>query len=255
MIAVVTDPDTLPVLGLPIAATNYEEATRWCREKAAEAKRPHAVSAANTHLVSHARHHPDFGRTMRSFDLICPDGMPLVWALNRQLPKSASLNDRVYGPTLMLEILKATEGLAGHSHFFLGGRKSTLEKLERRFAGNEIADTYSPPFRKWSKGENKKIVALIRSSGARYVWVGLGCPKQEEWIAEHLKVLPPAVYFGIGAAFAFHAGEVRQAPTFFQKAGLEWFYRLLAEPRRLWKRYAVYNSLFLFYLVRDQIKT
>jgi len=251
---VIADPQRLPVLGLPIAATSYAEVTRWCREKASEAARPYAVSAANTHLVALARHDRGFGRTMRSFDLICPDGMPLVWTLNGKLPKSVSLNDRVYGPTLMLQVLRATEGVAGESHFFLGGKESTLKKLRNRFSGNEIAGTYSPPFGDWPEAEHEKIIALIRSSGAKYVWVGLGCPKQEEWIATHLEVLPPAVYFGVGAAFAFHAGEVRQAPALFQKAGLEWLYRLLAEPRRLWKRYAVYNSLFLYYLIRDQMR-
>lgn len=242
-----------PVLGLSVAATTYTQVTRWCQVKAEARDQAYAVGAANTHLVSHARYDQDFGRAMGVFDLICPDGMPLVWTLNRKLPKSDLLKDRVYGPTLMLKMLKATEGIPSHSHFFLGGKESTLEKLTRRFNRNEIAGTYSPPFGKWPEAENKKIVALIRSSGARYVWVGLGCPKQEEWIAEHLKVLPPAVYFGIGAAFAFHAGEVRQAPAFFQKAGLEWLYRLLAEPRRLWKRYAVYNSLFVYYSLRDYL--
>lgn len=250
------EPEKYPVIGLPVAATTYAEATDWCRAKAEAGDRAYAVSAANTHLVSLARRDPKFGQVMNSFDLICPDGMPLVWSLNRRLPQSRRLEDRVYGPTLMLAVLKATGGDSGHSHFFLGGKESTLAKLRQRFERNEIAGTYSPPFSQsgeWPEEEIAKMIELIRASGASYVWVGLGCPKQEQWIARNLKALPAAVYFGIGAAFAFHAGEVRQAPALFQKVGMEWLFRLLAEPRRLWKRYAVYNSLFLYYTLKDQV--
>ena len=195
---------------------------------------------------------------MRRFDLICPDGMPLVWALNSQLPPSEKLTDRVYGPTLMLETLKATDGKAGFSHFLLGGKQSTLEKLtagfSERFPNARIAGTYSPPFGEWPENEFNFISGKIRESGANLIWVGLGCPKQELWIARYKDQLPPGVYFGIGAAFAFHAGEVRQAPAIIQRLGCEWLYRLVMEPRRLFKRYFTYNSLFLYHLVRDHIR-
>lgn len=242
------------VIGFPVAVTTYGAATAWCREKADLADRPYAVSAANTHLLSHARHDEEFGAAIAQFDLICPDGMPLIWTLNAQLPKAEKLTDRVYGPTLMLEVMKATEDDSTHSHFLLGGQESTLAKLSSRFPKNHIAGTYSPPFGTWSEAEHRKIQDLIRASGARYVWVGLGCPKQESWIAKHLPTLPPAVYFGIGAAFAFHTGEVKQAPAFIQKSGLEWLFRLCAEPRRLFKRYAVHNSLFLYYTLKDHTR-
>lgn len=245
---------SLKIISFPVAATDYKEVTTWCREKATAADRPYAVSAANTHLLSLARHNRDFGRVMRRFDLICPDGMPLIWTLNARLPSDKKLKDRVYGPTLMLELLKATEGQGESGHFLLGGKQETLDKLSARFQQNDIAGLYSPPFGEWPAGEHEKIKTLIRESGARFVWLGLGCPKQEQWIADHLESLPPAVYFGVGAAFAFHAGEVRQAPALFQKSGMEWLYRLCAEPRRLWKRYAVHNSLFLFYTVKDYFR-
>ena len=242
-----------PVIGFPVAVVDYAQASAWCLERALLADRPYAVCAANTHLLSHARHHKDYGEVIRSFDLICPDGMPLVWTVNSQLSPSEKLSDRVYGPSLMLEVLKATEGQSEHSHFFLGGSQGTLDLLTKRFSTNHIADTYSPPFGEWSQEEQHKIIQLIRDSGAKYVWVGLGCPKQESWIAQHRADLPPAVYFGIGAAFAFHAGEVKQAPAFIQKIGMEWLYRLCAEPRRLFKRYAVHNSLFLYYSLKDHV--
>ncbi|MCW1912662.1 WecB/TagA/CpsF family glycosyltransferase [Luteolibacter sp. GHJ8] len=245
------------VIGLPLACTDYAGAVAWVLEKAA-AGEVVAVEAANTHVAALARSDAAFGESMRQFDLIVPDGMPLVWSLNAALPEGEKLKDRVYGPTLMLETLKATAGRSGFRHFLLGGKESTLEKLERNFAerfpGVAIAGTYSPPFGEWSAEEFDKICGLIRDSGANLVWVGLGCPKQEHWIARHKDRLPPGVYFGIGAAFAFHAGEVSQAPAILQSFGLEWAYRIAAEPRRLFRRYFAYNSLFIWYSLLDRMK-
>lgn len=245
----------VPVLRLPLAATDYTGAVEWVKQAALAADRAYAVSAANTHLTTLSRHDPAFGATMAKFDVNFPDGMPLVWRMNRNLPPETRLSDRVYGPTLMLEVMKATAGDPGFRHFLLGGKESTIAKLQARLAsdypGIAIAGAYSPPFGQWSEEENESIRRKIAGSGANLVWVGLGCPKQENWIARHKEILPPAVYFGIGAAFAFHAGEVSQAPAWIQKRGLEWLYRLCAEPGRLWKRYFVYNSLFLWYSLRD----
>lgn len=245
--------ETRPVIGIPVAVTDYAGASAWCQSRAIAGDRAYAVSAANTHLLSHARYNQKFGKVMDRFDLICPDGMPLVWTLNAQLPADKKLDDRVYGPNLMLKILEDTEGKPGHSHFLLGGRQSTLDALKDRFSENEIAGSYSPPFGEWSEDERGRMIDLIKSSGAKYVWVGLGCPKQESWIVQHLDSLPPAVYFGIGAAFAFHAGEVKQAPKLIQRTGMEWLFRLCAEPRRLWKRYIVHNSLFVYYTIKDYV--
>jgi N-acetylglucosaminyldiphosphoundecaprenol N-acetyl-beta-D-mannosaminyltransferase len=249
---------TIPVIGLPLAATTYAGAVDWILEHAADAKRAFAVEAANTHVAALSRHDPEFGKTMRRFDLIVPDGMPLVWALNANLPQAEKLTDRVYGPTLMLETLKATRDCKQFRHFLLGGTLSTLEKLETsfasRFPGTAIVGSHSPPFGEWPEGELERICEMIRGSGANLVWVGLGCPKQEHWIAHHMDKLPAGVYFGIGAAFAFHAGEVRQSPPLLQKLGLEWAYRVAMEPRRLFKRYFTYNSLFLYHLLRDHMR-
>ena len=245
---------TLPVIGLPVAATDYAGAVDWVLEKAASADRAHAVEAANTHVAALARSDVAFGESMAKFDLVVPDGMPLVWALNRQLPPAERLSERVYGPTLMLETLKATEGRPEFRHFLLGGRQSTLDKLQqvfaKRFPSAAIAGMHSPPFGEWPPDEFSHICDMIRASGANLIWVGLGCPKQEHWIARHKDRLPPGVYFGIGAAFAFHAGEVKQSPPVLQKLGLEWAYRLAMEPRRLFKRYFTYNTLFLWHLLR-----
>lgn len=248
----------IPIIGLPVAATTYAGAVGWILEHALDTDRTYAVEAANTHVAALARTDKQFGEAMRQFDLICPDGMPLVWALNSQLGADEKLTDRVYGPTLMLETLKATNGRETEfSHFLLGGKQSTLDKLTRKFAdqfpGVDIAGTHSPPFGEWPGGEFEVITEKILNSGANLIWVGLGCPKQEHWISANKHRLPPGVYFGIGAAFAFHAGEVRQAPPVIQRLGLEWAYRVAMEPRRLFKRYFTYNSLFIYHLLRDRL--
>ena len=249
---------TLPVIGLPLACTDYAGAVDWILGKAAGCSTAFAVEAANTHVAALARSDEAFGETMARFDLIVPDGMPLVWSLNAALPPADRLKDRVYGPTLMLETLRATDGQPEFRHFLFGGKESTLTKLRsvfaERFPGVSIVGAYSPPFGEWPDDEFDRICTRIRESGANLIWVGLGCPKQEHWIARHKDRLPPGVYFGIGAAFAFHAGEVKQAPPSLQKLGLEWLFRLITEPRRLLKRYLTYNSLFLYHLVRDQMR-
>jgi N-acetylglucosaminyldiphosphoundecaprenol N-acetyl-beta-D-mannosaminyltransferase len=249
---------TCPVIGLPVAATTYKGAVGWILARAENADRAYAVEAANAHVAALARDDEAFGEIMRKFDLIVPDGMPLVWAINAQLPDREKLTDRVYGPTLMLETLNATTDAAQFRHFLLGGSQSTLDKLASSFASRfprtSIAGMYSPPFGDWPEGEFERMCGKIRASGANLIWVGLGCPKQEQWIANHKESLPPGVYFGIGAAFAFHAGEVKQSPPIFQRVGLEWAYRFAMEPKRLFKRYFTYNSLFIYHLLRDQMR-
>lgn len=249
---------TIQVIGLPVAATDYEGAFEWIRNAALSSSRPHAVEAANTHVAALARHDKDFGETMARFDLVLPDGMPLVWAVNASLQPSERLRERVYGPTLMLKVIEWSQRVPGLRHFLLGGKTETLEKLTARFSREfpeaSVAGCYSPPFGDWHPEETSRIIDMIRRSGANLVWVGLGCPRQEDWIARHKDQLPPAVYFGIGAAFAFHAGEVSQSPPLVQRLGLEWAYRLAMEPRRLFRRYLTYNSLFLYHLARDVMK-
>lgn len=249
----------LSVIGLPVAATDYAGAVAWILEKAALRDRPYAVEAANTHVASLARSDSGFSESMAKFDLICPDGMPLVWCLNRQLAPTEQLSGRVYGPTLMLETIRATNTPESpHRHFLLGGKPSTLEKLTARFAADyphsTIVGSHAPPFGPWPDDEFERISGKIRETNADLVWVGLGCPRQEHWIAQNKHRLPPAVYFGIGAAFAFHAGEIKQAPAALQNIGLEWAYRLAMEPRRLFKRYLTHNTLFLYHLLRDQAR-
>jgi len=243
------EPQKCNILGVPLAVTDYAGAVELTRSWVGDGK-VHAVGATSTHPVTMARHEPEFRAVLEQFDLIVPDGMPLVWAMNR---KGAGMRDRIYGPTLMLRALEQP----GVSHFMLGGTDDLLEalsaKLKERFPGIQIAGMYSPPFGQWPADENERIYQRIADSGAQFIWVGLGCPKQERWIANNKANLPPGVYFGVGAAFAFHAGRIKQAPPWMQGAGLEWLFRLSTEPQRLWKRYFTYNSLFVWYLLRDAL--
>ena len=248
--------DTSPVLGTPLARIDYDGAVALTQKWAVDGDRPYAVAAANTHVVTLARHDPVFRGSLDQFDLLLPDGMPLVWCMNRRNRAIPPLKDRVYGPTFMLRCLESSG--ENFSHFLLGGSEELLQdlqaKLRARFPKLKIAGAYSPPFGEWPETENEQIIEAIKASKAHYIWVGLGCPKQEHWIARHKEQLPPGIYGAVGAAFAFHAGRVRQAPLWVQARGLEWAFRLATEPRRLFKRYVTFNTLFLFYLAMEALR-
>jgi N-acetylglucosaminyldiphosphoundecaprenol N-acetyl-beta-D-mannosaminyltransferase len=178
--------------------------------------------------------------------LAVPDGQPLVWALHALGHARAT---RIYGPDLMAGFC-ARAARAGTPIYLYGGRcAEALALLERRlrerFAGLQIAGGFSPPFRALSAEEEERILTEINSSGAAVVWVGTGQPKQEKWMLRMRPRLSAPLLVGVGAAFDFHAGLVSQAPPWMQRSGLEWSYRLSREPRRLWRRYARYNPLFL----------
>ena len=244
-----------PILGTPVVLTDYRGAFECVSAWAKLREQPRLVDAANTHVVTMARQRRSFYETMSRFDLVLPDGMPLVWVLNRRY--RARLEDRVYGPTLMERVFDwSQEPGHGHlRHYLLGSsdqiREKASETLSRRFPAAVIDSGYSPPFGGWDANEDRAILDRIADSGANLIWVGFGCPKQEEFLARLRPRLPAGVYLAVGAAFAFHAGSIPQAPKWLQRIGMEWSFRLLMEPRRLYKRYLLYNSLFVFYLLRD----
>ncbi|MBI3916642.1 MAG: WecB/TagA/CpsF family glycosyltransferase [Betaproteobacteria bacterium] len=210
------------------------------------------VCMCNVHSVVTARRNPGFGQVLNEADLAAPDGAPLAWRL-RMLGFRGQ--PRISGSELMSKCCAraAQQGLAV---FLYGGSAETLQRLAarlvRRFPGIQIAGCIAPPFRKLAADEDAQVTRAIEGSGARIVFVGLGCPKQEEWMAGHRGRIR-AVMIGVGAAFDFHAGVVRRAPRWMQQAGLEWLHRLLSEPRRLWRRYFVTNTLFLAYLFGDLV--
>lgn len=246
-------PGTRSVFGFPVAVSCVEDMCAFLAQKAVQAEIPVLVAAADVHVVTRAVHEPGYGRALARMDVICPDGMPVVWKLNRSLPADGVPARRVSGPDLMEAMVLANEKYPELNHFLLGGDDELLEtlgaKLREKCPSFRLAGVYSPPFRAWSSEDLDGMRAAIAASGANVVWVGLGCPKQETWMADQKDVLPPAVYVGVGAAFAFHAGAVKRAPLWMQRNGLEWLYRLYREPGRLFKRYLKHNSLFAWYVL------
>jgi N-acetylglucosaminyldiphosphoundecaprenol N-acetyl-beta-D-mannosaminyltransferase len=242
------------VLGLPVAICSYSQVIAVIRAWAQNRDTPRLVAAANTHLVATARRDVFFAAAMTKFDLIVPDGMPLVWYLNRL--HNARLTDRVYGPDLMRHCLSVADPV--DRHFLLGGSAEERQKLEGvlrcQYPRVRVVGSYSPPFGNWPANEDQKIVRLLQDAGPTFVWVGLGCPKQELLLARLKDAFPPAIYLAVGAAFALLGGTVKQAPPSWQRLGLEWAFRLLMEPRRLWRRYLVNNTLFAFYTALEILR-
>ena len=247
-------PRKVSVLGTGVSPTSYRQVLElcdgWVREKrmnAGQTASPTARYAVilNVHSVMTARFDRRLAAMLNSADVGTPDGMPLVWAL-RSLGMPAQT--RVYGPDLMMALCDQAARL-GHRIYLYGGREETLPRLRaallRQFPALRIAGMHAPPFRSLTPEEDEAAVRDIRASGADIVFVGTGMPKQERWMYEHRHLLPGVVMLGVGAAFDFHAGRIRQAPSWMQKAGLEWLFRLCMEPARLWRRYVVFNPLFL----------
>lgn len=224
------------ILGTRVDATTYEAAAALVLQRAAEGRSGY-VCATSVHGVIEASEDPTFREVLNASDLVTPDGMPLVWALRRLGVAHAT---RVYGPTLTLHICEAA-AQRGVPVGLYGGTPDSLEAftevLERRFPALRVACAISPPFRALTPAEDEAYTQQIAASGARVLFVGIGCPKQERWMAAH-RGRVPAMMVGVGAAFDFHAGRVRQAPPALQRAGLEWAFRLAVEPQRLWRRYA-----------------
>jgi N-acetylglucosaminyldiphosphoundecaprenol N-acetyl-beta-D-mannosaminyltransferase len=203
-------------------------------------------------MLMEAHDSPAFRHTLNRADLLTPDGMPLVWALRMLGVRSA---ERVYGPELTLRVCAAARDRRVPIGLY-GGTPQTLQvfraTLLDRFPGLEIAYSWSPPFRALAPDESQHVHHAIRASGARILLVGLGCPKQEQWIHEQRgQLLMPML--GVGAAFDFISGMKRQAPRVVQAIGLEWLFRLCAEPRRLWRRYLRHNPRFALLLMKQLI--
>ncbi len=246
-------PARVPLLGVPLALTDYAGAVAYLLSWARRRDGARLVAAANTHVLSLARRDASFRAALDGFDLIVPDGMPLVWCLNRFA--RAGLTDRVYGPELTLRLLAASQGQE-FRHYFLGGsdavRERLLTVLGERFPALQVVGSHSPPFGTWDDAIHADLVGRIWAARPDFVWVGLGCPKQERLLAAWQPRLPPAVYLAVGAAFPLISGEVRQAPPGLQRLGLEWAFRLGRPPRRLGRRYLVHNTLFLWYVLQER---
>jgi N-acetylglucosaminyldiphosphoundecaprenol N-acetyl-beta-D-mannosaminyltransferase len=246
---------TLHVLGVPLVVTDYFELAAQCLTWARE-PRSVTLEFVNTQIVTMHRHDPGFRETMSVYDHLLPDGMPLVWCLNRA---GAGLRDRVYGPAFMRKFLEASP--ADTTHYLLGGSTECGARLKKIF-------TQRNPNLKFVGGFHGKCGAdgLLEGTAGRavvdeinrlapdFVWVGFGTPKQQAWAKQHKHLINCGVILTVGFAFDANAGLKPDAPPWMQRAGLTWLYRLVTEPRRLGPRYCKYNSLFLSYLICDGLR-
>ena len=234
-----------PVLGVPLAVTDYERTLDWIDAAVASGAREYLCVAA-VHTVMESRDDAALRAAVGDAAFTVPDGQPLVWAL-RAL--GHEIDTRVYGPELM-ERACARAAHSGQRQYLYGGRS---ERALAQLAANlldrhptlQLAGGHSPPFRELSEAELDEVAARINAAGADVVGVGIGGPKQEKWMAARRERLDAPVLIGVGAAFDFHAGLIPQAPAWMQRRGLEWLFRLTQEPRRLWRRYARHNPRFV----------
>ena len=232
------------VLGVAMSAMDLRVATQAVLEACVE-KRKGYVCVTGVHGVTEAQNDPEFRRILNGAYLNTCDGMPLVWVGRAKVGGQTA---RVYGPDLMLAVMEATRD-GKYSHYFYGGAPGVAdalrESMERRFPGARIVGTHCPPFRPLTAEEDAALCAEIAEKKPDLFWVGLSTPKQERFMAAYLPRLATTVAFGVGAAFDFHTGRMREAPRWMMRAGLQWLHRLGSDPRRLWKRYAVIVPTFI----------
>jgi N-acetylglucosaminyldiphosphoundecaprenol N-acetyl-beta-D-mannosaminyltransferase len=234
------------VLGVRLDAMQIPEVVQEIEGWIEEGKEGGFIAVANTHVVMESQQDVSFKQLINSADLCVPDGMPLIWCGRL---RGHSLRRRVYGPELMLTFCRETV-TKGYRHFFYGGAADALNELVERLRescpGIQIAGAYSPPFRPLTREEDDEIIERINLARSDVLWVGLGCPKQERWIHDHRERLKVAAMVAVGQAFDLLSGRKKPAPTWMSENGLEWVYRLIQEPRRLWRRYLVYNTKFIY---------
>lgn len=236
------------VIGTPLLATSYDR----LRDDLLAASRDHcsmSIDFTNTHIVTARRHDPVFRALTSGFDAFVPDGMPLIWCMNRQ---GAALKDRVYGPTFTRRLAASPPEA---SHYFLGASEECLGRLMANLRQANPRLRIAGSRNGYFKGADEDAVLRgILDAAPDFLWVGLGTPKQQEWIARHRAELPGVIILAVGFAFDVNAGTKKDAPDWMQRLGLTWLYRVCSEPRRLLTRYVKFNSLFLGYLLLDRLR-
>jgi N-acetylglucosaminyldiphosphoundecaprenol N-acetyl-beta-D-mannosaminyltransferase len=240
--------ERVSILGVGLSVINRPSALRLVID-AVKQRRKGYITVTGVHGVMECQQDENLREIHNKAFLCTPDGMPMVW-----LGKLAGFRDmaRVYGPDLMLDVCEASPK-AGIRHFFYGGAHGVAAELKgklcARFPGLDVVGTYEPPFRPLNSEEEAELKAIVNEARPDIIWVGLSTPKQERFMAEYLPKLNTTLMVGVGAAFDFHTGRVKQAPAWMQSIGLEWLFRLIQEPRRLWKRYLTNNPKFIFLLL------
>ena len=240
------------ILGVPVAALTLDELLQIMDRWIAERER-HYVCAVSVHPLVESQSAPDLRQIYKAASVVIPDGMPLVWLLRRAGHAAA---DRICGPDLMPAMFERSQR-TGARHFLYGSTTNTLAlltaKLHRQYPSARIVGSYSPPFRDLLPGEGGEIADRINAANADIVWVGLGAPKQDRWMAAYRPELDAPVLISVGAAFDMLAGNLRRPPRFIQRSGFEWVFRLVQDPRRLLRRYAKCHSLFALMLLQERL--
>jgi N-acetylglucosaminyldiphosphoundecaprenol N-acetyl-beta-D-mannosaminyltransferase len=232
------------VLGVRVDAVQIPEVISQMVEWIEKRQTRNFIAVTGMHGIMEAQHSDEFKTILNSASLVVADGMPLVWVGRaRRFP----MHRRVYGPELMETFCQVTAGR--YRHFFYGGAHGVADELgkvlQRRF-GIQVAGSYCPPFRPLLPDEERSVLERVRASGADILWVGLSTPKQESWMSKYRDRMEVPVLVGVGAAFDFFTGRTSQAPVWMREHGFEWLFRLLTEPRRLWRRYVIYGSQFVW---------
>jgi N-acetylglucosaminyldiphosphoundecaprenol N-acetyl-beta-D-mannosaminyltransferase len=246
---------SIRVLGTPLLVTNYSDLGAACREWARSGG-PVALDFANTQIVTMRRHNAEFRELTSGYDGFPPDGMPLIWCLNRA---GAGLKDRVYGPTFMRSFLKDLP--SGYSHYLLGGTEECGRRLREVFQRenaslNFVGSFYGrcQPDGKLDSEDEKHVLEELNRLSPDFIWVGFGTPKQQGWVKWYKPRMKRGVILTVGFAFDVNAGMKPDAPAWMQRLGLTWVFRLATEPRRLGPRYFKYNFLFVWYLLWDGLR-
>ncbi len=243
----------MSILGVHVAAQRFSDALAtladWVR-----AQQRRTVSTCTVYTVMMAEQDENVRAALNSADMVTADGMPLVW-LQRWMGSPAA--ERVYGPDVLLELCRLTSE-RGDAHYFFGGLPGVAEQLaaelRRRFPALTVVGAYGPPGDALNDGLIADTVERINRAGPNIVWVGLGSPKQDVWMHRYRPLLDAPLLIGVGAAFDFLAGVKPQAPPWMRRFGLEWVFRLASEPRRLWRRYLIYNPRFILHMARSVLK-
>ena len=246
------------VIGIPVYARDIPNAVEVvstiCKTRPMSAA-PRCISATGAHGLVLAQKDQQFRKTLQSFYLNLPDGQPTVWVGRL---KGAKLMQRCYGPDFFTALMQATAADDSIRHFLCGGQPGVAEDLQQvctaKFGNHQIVGVYSPPFRPLSEQEFLELGAEIDRLGADIVWIGISTPKQEIFAAKLTKFTNASFIITVGAAFDFHTDRVRQAPDWMQQAGLEWLFRLMMEPKRLYRRYIEIVPAFIFYNLRDSLR-
>lgn len=240
----------LRIFKIKINITSYNQVIKQIYTWINEDNSGRYICVSNVHMCMETFDNPDFCKIVNNADLVVPDGKPLVWAQKLLGKKNAS---QVRGSDLLLTICKQSEKTDIPIGLY-GGTDKSLQNfiifLKNKYPKLNIPFTVSPPFRELTQNEDEDYIRQINASGVKILFVGIGCPKQEKWMAKHKDRLH-CVMIGVGAAFDFFSGEKKHAPRWMQKAGLEWIFRLASDPKRLWKRYLKHNPRFIYYLLKQ----